>query len=191
MRTSQNGIDLIKRFEGCRLTAYKCPAGVWTIWYGHTRGVKKGLKIAQNQADLFLREDIKVYENGLNKTVSVPLNQNQFDALISFCYNCGLGAFQRSTLRERLNAGDYTGAAKEFSRWNKANGKVLSGLVRRRAAEQKLFNTPVTPAIYIVKKGDTLSAIAQKHGTTYQTLAKLNNIKDVNKIRVGQKLKIK
>ena len=187
MRTSQKGIDLIKKYEGCRLTAYKCPAGVYTIGYGHTEGVKKGQKITQKQAESFLKEDLRKFENGLLRSVTAPLNQNQFDALVSFCYNCGLSAFRNSTLRKKLNAKDYAGASKEFARWNKANGRILAGLKKRREAERKLFNTPV---YYVVKKGDTLSTIAKKYNTTYQAIAKLNGLADPNKIRVGQKLKI-
>lgn len=190
MRTSQNGIDLIKQFEGCRLTAYKCPSGVWTIGYGHTNGVKKGQKITQKQAETFLREDIKRFENGVFRAVSVPLTQNQFDALVSFCYNCGLGAFKNSTLLKKLNAKDYKGASSEFLRWNKSNGVVLAGLNRRRKAEKALFEKTPVQTVYVVKKGDTLSAIAGKYGTTYQAIAKLNGLADPNKIYVGQKLKI-
>lgn len=191
MKTSQSGLDLIKKYEGCRLTAYKCPAGVWTIGYGHTKGVKKGQKISQKQAKVFLREDVKVFENGVNKYVSVALNQNQFDALVSFCYNCGLEAFKNSTLRKKLNAKDYTGASNEFLRWDKSGGVVLKGLKRRRNDEKALFDKIPVATIYIVKKGDYLSKIAQKHGTTVDKLVKLNNIKNPDLIKIGQKLKIK
>ena len=152
--------------------------------------MKKGQKISQKRAEIFLREDIKKFENGVKKAVSVPLTQNQFDALVSFCYNCGLGAFKNSTLRKKLNAKDYAGAAKEILRWNKSNGVVLEGLKRRRNAEKALFEETPAATIYAVKSGDTLSKIAQKHGTTYQTLAKLNGIADPNKIYIGQKIKI-
>lgn len=189
MKTSTKGIELIKKYEGCRLTAYKCPAGVWTIGYGHTRGVAKGQKITHKQAEDFLISDLKTFENGVNKAVSAPINQHQFDALVSFCYNCGLKAFETSTLLKKLNVKDYDGAANEFSRWNKSNGKVLAGLTKRRAAEKRLFTT-ASVACYIVKKGDTLSKIAAKYGTTYMVIAKLNNIKNPDKIYVGQKLKI-
>lgn len=189
LRTSQKGIDLIKQFEGYVLTAYKCPSGVWTIGYGHTDGVKRGQKITRKQAETYLKSDLKIYEDAVNKYVTAPLNQNQFDALVSFCYNCGVGAFKSSTLRKKLNAQNYDGAAQEFARWNKSGGKVLSGLTRRRAAEKALFNAPV--AYYTVKKGDTLSAIANRYGTTYQAIARLNNLSNPNKIYIGQKLKIK
>lgn len=190
MKTSKRGIDLIKKFEGCSLISYKCPAGVWTIGYGHTNGVKKGQKITEKQAEIFLREDIKKFENGVKKAVFVPLTQNQFDALVSFTYNCGLGAFKNSTLRKKLNAKDYTGAAKEFLRWNKSNGRVLDGLKRRRNAEKDLFEETPVKTIYVVKTGDTLSKIASKYGTTYKTLADLNGIKNPDKIYVGQKIAI-
>lgn len=186
---STRGINLIKKYEGCRLTAYKCPAGVYTIGYGHTNGVKKGQKITQKQAEDFLREDVKTFEKGVLRAVSAPLTQNQFDALVSFCYNCGLSAFKTSTMLKKLNARDYAGAADEFPRWNKSNGKVLNGLVKRRAAERKLFTTKNT-VYYTVKKGDTLSKIAARYNTTYQAIARLNGFSDPNKIYAGQRLKI-
>lgn len=190
MKISKKGLELIKEFEGCRTTAYKCPSGVWTIGYGHTKGVTKGQQITKKEAEAFLKEDVKVFEQGVENLVTVPLTQNQFDALVSFCYNCGLGAFTTSTMKQKLNKGDYTGAAKEFPRWNKSSGLVLNGLIKRRAAEQKLFNdTPYL--IYTIKSGDTLSVIAGKYKTTYQAIAKDNDIKNPNLIYVGQKLKIK
>lgn len=191
MKTSQSGIELIKKFEGCRLAAYKCPAGVWTIGYGHTSGVKAGQKITQQQAETYLKNDLQVFEKGVEKVVKVSLNQNQFDALVSFSYNCGLGALRTSTLLKKLNAGDYKGASKEFPRWNKSNGRVLTGLTRRRSAEKALFDKTPAPTVYVVKKGDTLSKIAQKYNTTVIQLAKLNNINNVNLIYVGQKIKVK
>lgn len=191
VKTSQNGINLIKEFEGCRLTAYKCPAGVWTIGYGHTNGVKSGQKISQQQAESFLAEDIKKFESGVNSAVSVSLNQNQFDALVSFSFNCGIGALKSSTLLKKLNAGDYNGASNELLRWNKANGKVLEGLKRRRNAEKALFDKVDAVSVYIVKKGDTLSELALKYNTTVAKLVKLNNIKNPDLIYIGQKLKLK
>ena len=139
MRTSQKGIDLIKKFEGCRLEAYKCPAGIWTIGYGHTKGVKDGMIISREQAKEFLREDLKVYEKAVESCVKVPLSQNQFDALVSFCYNCGSGALKTSTLLRLLNEGKYSEAGEQFLRWNKAGGKVLVGLTRRREEEREIF----------------------------------------------------
>lgn len=139
MRTSQKGINLIKKFEGCRLEAYKCPAGIWTIGYGHTKGVKDGMKISWEQAEEFLREDLKIYEQAVERCVKVPLSQNQFDALVSFCYNCGGEALRTSTLLRLLNDGNYSEAGEQFLRWNKAGGRVLAGLTRRREEEQALF----------------------------------------------------
>ena len=190
MKTSNNGINLIKEFEGCKLSSYKCPAGVWTIGYGHTKNVKQGMKITNEHATNLLKDDLKTYEGYVNKYVKVKLNQNQFDALVSFTFNCGGGALKSSTLLKKLNKGDYTGAANELLRWNKANGKILAGLTRRRQAEKALF-LKQSATYYIIKKGDTLSAIASKYNTTYQELAKLNNIKNPNLIYVDQKLLIK
>lgn len=139
MKTSQTGINLIKGFEGLELDAYLCPAKVWTIGYGHTKGVKQGQRITTNQADELLKEDLEVFENAVN-VQSLNINQNQFDALVSFIYNLGIGAFNRSTLLKKIkeNSNDPT-IAYEFSRWNKANGNVLSGLVKRRKAESTLY----------------------------------------------------
>lgn len=140
MEISQKGIDLIKQFEGCRLTAYKCPAGVLTIGYGHTGAdVKEGQTITQEQAEKLLRSDLVVHCNNVSGLVKVPLNQNQFDALVSFEYNIGYGNFKSSTLLRLLNQGDYNGAAEQFQRWRYANGKVLSGLITRRQKEKDLF----------------------------------------------------
>jgi len=138
--TGKKGIELIKSFEGCKLTAYKCPAGVWTIGYGHTLGVTSGQSITQAQAETFLKVDLASFEKSINSYVKVSIHQNQFDALVSFSYNCGSTALKNSTLLKKLNAGDYSGATAEFAKWNKAGGKELAGLTRRRAAETALFN---------------------------------------------------
>ena len=139
MKTSQKGIDLIKKFEGCRLEAYRCPAGIWTIGYGHTKGVKDGQKITQEQAEELLRDDLRVYEQAVESCVKVPINQNQFDALVSFCYNCGAEALRTATLLRLLNESKYSDAGEQFLRWNKAGGKVLVGLTRRREEERGMF----------------------------------------------------
>lgn len=140
MEISQKGIDLIKRFEGCRLTSYKCPAGILTVGYGHTGSdVHAGMTITQNEADNLLKMDLIVHVNNVNKLVKVPLNQNQFDALVSLEYNVGYGALAGSTLLRLLNAGDYKGAGGQFGRWVYGGGKILPGLVRRRKAETLLF----------------------------------------------------
>ncbi len=139
MRTSQQGLDLIKSFEGLRLSAYKCPADVWTIGYGTTAGVKPGQVITQERAEELLREDVTKVEAQVLRNIKVTLKQGQFDALVSFTYNLGAGNLANSTLARLLNAGDYMGAAAQFDRWNKAGGKVLKGLVARRAAERAMF----------------------------------------------------
>ncbi|OCT28128.1 lysozyme [Pseudomonas putida] len=139
MRTSQRGLNLIKSFEGLRLQAYQDAVGVWTIGYGTTRGVKADMSITKEQAERMLLNDVQRFEPEVQRLVTVPLNQNQWDAMISFTYNLGAANLESSTLRRLLNAGDYAGAAEQFPRWNKAGGKVLNGLVRRRAAERELF----------------------------------------------------
>lgn len=135
-----DGYNLIKSFEGLQLKAYKCPAGILTIGYGHTGAdVKDGMQITQSQADDLLQNDVSKFEKGVNRIVTQKLTQHQFDALVSFAFNLGLGNLQTSTLLKKLNDGDYNGAADEFPKWNKAGGVVLSGLTKRRLAEQKLF----------------------------------------------------
>lgn len=150
MNISETGIQLIKNFEGCVLKAYKCPAGVWTIGYGHTSGVKEGQTITLKQAEDYLLQDIRAYEITVNNLVNVPLNQNQFDALVSFCYNLGPNNLKNSTLIKLLNKKDYLGAAEQFDRWIYAGGKKLPGLVKRRAAEKELFLKITESEFYIV-----------------------------------------
>ena len=137
MKISERGINLIKKFEGIRLEAYQDSVGVWTIGYGHTEGVKKGDKISADQADALLMHDLAIFQRGVNRAVNVPLTQGQFDALVSFAFNLGVGALQGSTLLRKLNAG--SDASGEFERWVYAGGGKLAGLVRRREAERALF----------------------------------------------------
>lgn len=139
MKTSETIKNFIKNAEGLRLTAYKCPAGVWTIGYGHTQGVSAGHKITKEQAESYFNTDILIHENNVEQLVKVPLTQNQFDALVSFEYNIGYGQFKNSTLLRLLNNKNYSGAAEQFSRWIYGNGKVLPGLVKRRQFEKKHF----------------------------------------------------
>jgi lysozyme len=130
----------IKTAEGLRLTAYKDGGGVWTIGYGHTGAdVREGLTIPLSEAERLLTRDLRVAEGHVNEAVKVKLTQNQFDALVSFVYNVGGGAFRSSTLLKLLNAGDYEGAANQLPRWNKDNGKVVNGLTNRRHEERELF----------------------------------------------------
>ena len=139
MHTSQKGLDLIKSFEGLRLSAYKDVVGVVTIGYGTTTGVKMGDTITKERAEELLREDVKRFEGYVDRLVKVPLTQGQHDALVSFVYNLGPGALEKSTLLDQLNRGDYDSAAEQFDRWVFAGGQKLAGLVRRRAAERALF----------------------------------------------------
>ena len=139
MRTSQKGVSLIKSFEGLRLKSYQDSVGVWTIGYGATRGINAGMTITNDQAERMLLNDIARFEPEIERLVKVTLNQAQWDALMSFTYNLGAANLSSSTLLKMLNAGDYAGAAEQFPRWNKAGGQVLSGLVKRRAAERAMF----------------------------------------------------
>ena len=137
MKTSQRGINLIKQFEGVRLTAYKCPAGVYTIGYGHTRGVTRGMKITEEEASAFLAADLRNSEKAVERYDTIyHWNQNEFDALVSFTFNCGaanLRALLRNGRRNRSQIAD------TLSLYRKAGGKVIKGLERRRAAEKALF----------------------------------------------------
>ncbi len=142
--TSNAGLNLIKGFEGKRLNAYDDGVGVWTIGYGTIKypnsvRVKKGDTCTEQQAEDYLRNDLAKFEAAINKLVKVPLTQNQFDALASFTYNLGETNLTNSTLLKKLNKGDYQGAADQFLVWNRAGGKVMKGLVRRREAERALF----------------------------------------------------
>jgi lysozyme len=139
---NDNALELIKRFEGLRLTAYKCPAGVYTIGYGHTNGVQRGQRCTELQAELWLMDDLREAEQAVDYLTRVPLTDNQRGALVSFVFNVGGGNFAASTLLKKLNAGDYAGAASEFARWNKTGGKILPGLTTRRQAEAVLFLSP-------------------------------------------------
>lgn len=144
MRISDKGISIIKQFEGLRLTAYQDSVGVWTIGYGWThpvdgKPIRPGMTIKEETAERLLRTGLVGYESDVSKLVKVKLTQGQFDALVSFAYNLGARALSTSTLLQKLNAGDYAGSADEFPRWNKAGGKVLPGLTRRREAERALF----------------------------------------------------
>ena len=143
MTPSERCYDLIKEFEGCRLTAYPDPAtggDPITIGVGHTGPeVHLGMTISQSIADAYLMKDAEHAADAVRRGVTVKINQNQFDALVSLVFNIGAGNFQKSTLLRKLNAGDTLGASLEILRWNKAAGREMAGLTRRRAAEQSLF----------------------------------------------------
>lgn len=137
------GLELTEAHEGCRLTAYRDAVGVLTIGWGHTgHDVHDGLTITREQAEELLRQDMLIAEMCVNADVTMPLTQNQFDALVDLVFNIGCASFGSSTLRHKLNLGDYRGAAAEFGKWNHAGGEVLEGLTRRRAAEAELFLRP-------------------------------------------------
>lgn len=140
-KTSQEGRKFIKSHEGLELKAYQCSAGVWTIGYGHTGGITKGMVISQDEADAYFDNDIEVFEQGVNKLVKVHIYQSHFDALVSLAFNIGIGAFSKSTLLRKLNKGDVVGAEAQFAFWCKAGGKTNAGLVRRRREEAALFGS--------------------------------------------------
>ena len=150
MKVSNDCISLIKQFEGCKLTAYKCPAGVWTIGYGHTAGVKEGMKISQAQAELYLLDDLQKYADRVNKyDPKYSWKQNEFDALVSFCYNIGnIDQLTANGTRSRQVI------AEKMLFYNKGGGKVLAGLVRRRKAEHALFTQTVKEELPILRKGN-------------------------------------
>ena len=164
MKISEKGLAMIESFEGCLLKASNKLDGVWTIGYGQTgsyygKKVCKGMTTTKALAHAWLRDhSIKTYEDAVTQAVKVPLNQHQFDALVSFAYNVGVGALKQSTALRKLNQGDYTGAADALTMWTRCNGKVLPGLVRRRKEERALFLTPVTQPqtanTDLLRKGD-------------------------------------
>ena len=140
MKVSQNCAAITKQFEACRYEPYICPAGKLTIGYGHTGSdVVEGMRIDKEKADALLMADLQFAQNVVNSMVDADLTQNQFDALCDFVFNCGSGNFKTSTLRRLVNEKKFDEASLEFARWNKGGGKVLPGLVARRAAETALF----------------------------------------------------
>lgn len=189
-RTSEKGIALIKSFEGCHLTAYKCvpTEKYWTIGWGHYGAdVREGMTITQAEADKIFVDELKEYENYVNDKSFVPLidslNQNQFDALVSFCYNCGCGNLKKLCKGKSLEQ-----IARDIPLYNKSGGNVLKGLVRRRAAELELFNTPVATPTPAKKSNEEIAreVIAGKWGngaTRKQKLAEAGyNYSEVQKI---------
>jgi GH24 family phage-related lysozyme (muramidase) len=206
MKTSQNGINLIKKFEGVRLVAYRAHKSEenLTIGYGHySANIKPGQVITQAQAEVYLKQDLKRFEDAVNE-LKLPINQNMFDALISFCYNVGENALKKSTLLKKIQAKDYIGASNEFVKWNKAGGEVLAGLTRRRLAEKDLFLTGTKPqakiqpvkkqpvkTFHVVVKGETLSGISIKNKITIEQIKKLNPGININVIKPGQKIRLK
>ncbi len=139
MNISQEGLSLIKKFEGCELEAYKCAAGVLTIGYGSTKDVKQGDTLTQEEADALLLHEMNEYEGYVKDSVTVDLDQNQFDALVSWVFNLGPSNLKASTMLKVLNNKEFEEVPSQIKRWNKAGGKVLQGLIRRREAEALLF----------------------------------------------------
>lgn len=199
MKIGQVGIDLIKKYEGCRLEAYLCPAGKWTIGWGHTVGVYQGQTITQEEADRIFLNDIQVYVKAVNKYVDkYNFTQNQFDALVSFAYNCGTGALANvmSCCNTKQEIAD------ECKLYVKGNGVTLPGLVKRRQEEYDLFvkdgvgntapqeTTRPQLTTYTVKSGDTLSEIAARFGTSVSTICNINGIGNPNLIYPGQVIKL-
>jgi len=159
MNMTQEGLALIKRFEGFRAKAYRCPAGVWTIGYGHTSQsgapeIKAGMRLSRQKASPILAKDIERFAGGVRRAATVTLNEQQFSALVSFAYNVGLAAFRSSSVLKAVNQSDFAAVPRRLSLWVKADGRVLPGLVKRRAAEAALFagdeavttRAPVGPA---------------------------------------------
>ena len=139
MKISEEGVALLKKFEGCELEAYQDSVGVWTRGYGHTKGVDEDMKISKDEAENLLKKELPEYEGYINKLVKVPLEQYQFDALCCWVYNLGPTNLKNSTLLTVLNQERYEDVPREIKRWNKAGGQVLNGLIRRREAEALLF----------------------------------------------------
>jgi lysozyme len=139
MKASKQCLNLVKKFESLRLKAYKCPAQIWTCGYGHTSGVKEGMTCTEEQADEWLASDITIAEHDVDRLVKVPLTQRQYDALCSWLFNLGIMKTANSTLIDMVNKQDFAGAAAQFSRWVYAGKTKLAGLMKRRAAERKLF----------------------------------------------------
>lgn len=136
---SNDGLHLTESSEGCKLQAYQDIAGVWTIGYGHTKGVSDGDVCTQEEAESYLLSDVQACATAVNNNATIPLSQNEFDALVDFSFNLGIGALEHSTLWKYLNAGDITNAALQFPKWDFAGGKVVKGLFERRTKEAQLF----------------------------------------------------
>ena len=162
MSVNQATIDLIKQFEGLRLTAYQCPAGVWTIGYGITEGAcvgikpAKGMTITQDRAEDLLRQAVDEFAAKVDELITANVNANEFGACVSLAYNIGPNAFAKSTVLRELNAGRKDNAAAAFQMWNKAGGVISKGLVRRREAERQLFVAPVIADMHIVSMPDQI-----------------------------------
>ena len=139
MKISENGLELIKKFEGCETTAYQDSVGVWTIGFGHTKGVEEGQTCSIEDAESMLANEMDEYEGYINNMVKVDLQQHEFDALVAWVYNLGPTNLGESTMLKVLNGGQFDRVPEEMNRWTRAGGKILEGLVRRRQAESLMF----------------------------------------------------
>lgn len=167
MQLNQAGLKLIKDFEGFRAKAYLCPAKVWTIGYGHTSAagdpkVVKGMTVTRAEAVEILKRDLAKYEGAVKRAIKKTMNENEYAAMVSLCYNIGPGAFAKSSVVKFFNAGKKQEAANAFGKWIKANKKILPGLVRRRAAETALFLTPVKGKIAELSPSEKAEVITGK-----------------------------
>ena len=154
MKITSAGLSIIKEFEGFRANAYRDPVGIWTIGYGFTKGVKQGDTITRAEAEIRLRRELVEYERGVERATKGHATQPQFDALVSFAFNVGVAGMARSTVIKRHNEGDHQAAARAFGLWNRAGGRELPGLTRRRAAESALYLTPTRAADPAVEPED-------------------------------------
>ena len=176
-RVNEAGIALIKQFEGCRLEAYKDSVGVWTIGWGTTAaagvGIKPeaGMKITQDEADWYLEKTVAKFAEGVSDALRNNVTDNQFAACVSLAYNIGVPRFAASSVVKWINAGDFEGAANSFLLWNKAGGKVLKGLVRRREAERALFLTPQR-VIKAPAQPDPQETTMPLHGLIFSLIAR-------------------
>ena len=209
MKISKSGIDLIAKWEGFRSNAYLDVVGVWTIGYGHTKGVRPGDTITKTEAKKWLESEIERHVAKFDTYIKVPLTQGQFDALASFHYNLGANILKGTGLLDAINKQDWESASKQMLLYNKGGGRIIQGLVNRRKEESELFlkssptketpkkespqKAPATNSpsnTYKVKNGDTLGEIAKKYKTTVKKLTELNNIDNPNLIQVGQTIKL-
>lgn len=209
MNISQSGVNFIKQFEGLELHAYKPvpQEPFFTIGYGHySSSVRSDETITEAQAEQILKDDLSTYVAGVTHLLKVPVNQNQFDALTSFAFNCGVEGLTKSNLLALVNKGDFIGASNEFGKWIHDGGKVVQGLINRRAAEKALFLKPVPvpappkpapkpaapqPVYHVVKSGETLTVIAENNSLTLAQVEALNKGINYNVLQVGQKIRIK
>jgi lysozyme len=183
-RTNDEGFKLLTTFEGCKLHAYDDGRGVMTLGYGHTHGVVEGMTITQAQAEQFFHEDLEQFESYVEEAVQVDLNDDQFSALVCFCFNVGPGTegFGGSTLLQKLNTGDYQGAAEQFPRWNKVDGNPWLGLTRRRLAEQALFLSQPWHS-FLTYEGDGTEGIQTAASRTLKLTTPMMQGEDVRQVQ--------